>query len=504
MAVLLIAAVVAIGLAGGGDEDAAPTTVATTAPASPRTTATTQASATSGPATAAELARSTVILLPSLDGRPCWNGSGTVVSDDGLILTNFHVIEPDDACPWDTLVVGVTGASDEPPVPTYQADVLVFDAALDLAVVRIARTLDGEPVGDDIGIRPIELGDSDAIDLGDRIRILGYPGIGGETITFTQGTVSGFGSEPGVGNRAWIKTDATIAGGNSGGTALDEANRLIGVPSIAGAGGDTDSVDCRYLADTNGDGVIDGSDSCVPVGGFINGLRPVALALPLIEEAATAEPFRPPSADAGEPATVAPDSNGVEVQVDGGSWVANPLAVPTGVGSICIRFLYEGMADGIEYNASWFIDGELADDHSSLGATWNLGAEGDANYCTTEGAPLPDGVHELVLTVGSGEDAQELVAESMFVGGDHPRITIDIINESSLEVCLVNITPTGAQSWGPDRIAGFTIAPGVTEAVPAVAGPLDVLIIDCNGNDMFRSVDENVFDDGTFITLRDA
>ena len=77
-----------------------------------------------------------------------------------------------------------------------------------------------------LNLPAIELGDSDSLNLGDRISIFGYPGIGGETVTYTSGNVSGFGGEPGVReSRAWIKTDATIAGGNSGGTAGDAAGR---------------------------------------------------------------------------------------------------------------------------------------------------------------------------------------------------------------------------------------------------------------------------------------
>ena len=61
----------------------------------------------------------------------------------------------------------------------------------------------------------IVLGDSEELRLGERISIFGYPGIGGETVTFTSGNVSGFSNEKGVRDkRAWIKTDATIAGGN--------------------------------------------------------------------------------------------------------------------------------------------------------------------------------------------------------------------------------------------------------------------------------------------------
>src|SRR4030065_1371770 len=103
------------------------------------------------------------------------------------------------------------------------------------------------------------LGDSDQVEIGDHLRVLGYPGIGGETITFTEGAVSGFTSERAVEGRAWIKTDATIAGGTSGGMAVNSAGQLIGVPTRA-SGGSTEGgiVDCRPGGDTNRAGLIDG------------------------------------------------------------------------------------------------------------------------------------------------------------------------------------------------------------------------------------------------------
>jgi hypothetical protein len=105
----------------------------------------------------------------------------------------------------------------------------------------------------------------------------------------TRGEVSGFTSQPAYGQRAFIKTSATIAGGNSGGLAVDAAGNLIGVPTQLGYGGDDQYVDCRVLADTNRDGFVDDLDSCVPTGGFINALRPVDLAIPLIEAAERGE-----------------------------------------------------------------------------------------------------------------------------------------------------------------------------------------------------------------------
>jgi S1-C subfamily serine protease len=156
-----------------------------------------------------------------------------------------------------------------------------------LAVLRITSDLTGKEVDPStLNLPFIELGDSDRVEIEDALRIYGYPSIGGSTITFTRGSVSGFDSEPGVRGRAWIKTDATISGGNSGGTALNDAGQLVGVPTQASVSSARQATDCRRIQDTNGDGEIDENDTCIPIGGFINALRPVNLAKDMIARAA--------------------------------------------------------------------------------------------------------------------------------------------------------------------------------------------------------------------------
>ena len=219
-----------------------------------------------------------------------WTGSGTIISADGLILTNAHVVLPDRYFPVDALVVAITPSQDQVPEPRYYAEVLQADAALDIAVIRVTTDYDGNSVDHaTLNLPHVPLGDSDRLNLGDPLTILGFPGIGGDTVTLTRGEVCGFTSQPDYGQRAFIKTSATIAGGNSGGLAVDASGQLIGVPTQLGYGGEDQYVDCRVLADTNRDGFVDDFDSCVPTGGFINALRPVALALPLIEAAQRGE-----------------------------------------------------------------------------------------------------------------------------------------------------------------------------------------------------------------------
>ncbi|MGD2026495.1 MAG: trypsin-like peptidase domain-containing protein [Anaerolineales bacterium] len=215
-----------------------------------------------------------------------WTGSGSIITADGLILTNAHVVLPDRYFAVDALGVAFTVAEDRLPELLYFAEVVQADEPLDIAVIRITTDLNGAPVDPAaLNLPFVPLGDADNLSLGDQITILGYPGIGGQTITLTRGEVSGFTSEPERGDRAFIKTSATIAGGNSGGLAADSEGYLIGIPSQLGYGGEDQFIDCRVLADTNRDGIVDDQDSCVPTGGFINALRPINLALPLIDAA---------------------------------------------------------------------------------------------------------------------------------------------------------------------------------------------------------------------------
>ena len=220
-----------------------------------------------------------------------WTGSGTIISPDGLILTNAHVVLSDRFYQVKNLIVSLTVAEDAPPVQTYYASIVQADEALDIAIIKPYRDLNGNPLNYSLLNLPfVPLGDSDDLRLGESINILGYPGIGGDTITLTRGEVSGFTSEEAYGNRAFIKTSGTIAGGNSGGLAVNERGELIGVPTAVGSGDLSDAiVDCRALMDTNRDGYIDNNDTCVPTGGFINALRPIKLAMDLIAAARAGE-----------------------------------------------------------------------------------------------------------------------------------------------------------------------------------------------------------------------
>ncbi len=159
--------------------------------------------------------------------EPIWTGSGTIISPTGEILTNCHV-----ACGAPVLVILMTTDPDQPPEPSFIAEVTHYNEELDLALIQVRTDMNGNPVSP-TDLPFLEIGDSDSLRLGDRVYIFGYPGVGGDTITFTTGSVSGFESATvnGVNQRVVIKTDADIAGGNSGGTAVDLYGRLVAVPT---------------------------------------------------------------------------------------------------------------------------------------------------------------------------------------------------------------------------------------------------------------------------------
>ncbi|MGD8377428.1 MAG: Do family serine endopeptidase [Acidobacteriota bacterium] len=140
-------------------------------------------------------------------------GSGFVISDDGYILTNFHVIE--DA---DRVEVRLPESRRE-----YRAEVIGTDPATDLALLKIDV---------DESLPVIPLGDSDAIRVGEWVVAIGNPYIWDHTLTV--GVISATGRQlPGLGRDTsfdnFIQTDAAINFGNSGGPLLNLRGEAIGI-----------------------------------------------------------------------------------------------------------------------------------------------------------------------------------------------------------------------------------------------------------------------------------
>ncbi len=228
----------------------------------PKPAASPTASTLSGGLPASVLQHAVTATVRLLIGSPSnytgW-GSGTIVSPNGLILTNAHVAEPQAAGaavamglpstqlgpdPAYLTVELVTGQS-SPAVASYRARPVAVDGYLDFAVVQIYATSSGQPVNPaSLHLPYLPVGNDSAVQLDQTVTVIGFPGVSdSDTITVTTGVVSTFVPDP-LGHvkdpRFELETTARVAHGNSGGAAINDAGQLIGVPSltITGEGND--------------------------------------------------------------------------------------------------------------------------------------------------------------------------------------------------------------------------------------------------------------------------
>ncbi len=491
---LLVAGVIGIGaylgLSGDDDGDASPDTTieSTQSTVADEATTTTESPepVSTGPLSNDEAAARVVQIFAAVDGQLVCQGSGTIISNDGLILTNAHVVTRDDFCPFNELLVAITTSTDQPPEIRYRAEIYAFDPALDLAVIGIATDLDGSPVTvADLPAMPV--GDSDQVGLGDSIEILGYPVTGGDTITFTSGSVSGFTAEAGIADRAFIKTDSVISGGNSGGLAMNADFELIGVPTQASGGAGLEVADCRVVTDTNGDGFIDANDTCIPIGGFLNGIRPINLALPLIEEAQARSAMDFEMVE-DQPAPVGAEVLGLFFDVrmtsaigDDNYPVDNVKFLPSGSTEVCAGFGYEEMSPYDTWDAVWTVDGQLVEEYSIFDSEWIGETAGDDWWvCAfSDVAGLPDGVYELALLIGGEFRASETV----HIGDQFAPSPVTVVNAVGVDVCYLRLSPSAAGYWGPDELGATELFEnGGSRTYDLPPGSWDVLAQDCDGN----------------------
>ena len=143
-------------------------------------------------------------------------GSGVIVSKDGYILTNNHVVDPSKT--KSVTVILSDGTKRE-------AKVLWSDKTLDLAVIKI------DPSG--LNLKPVEFGDSSQVSIGDKAIAIGNPlGINLKS-TLTSGYISGkdrvITLQDGSTMEGLFQTDAAINPGNSGGGLFNDKGQLIGI-----------------------------------------------------------------------------------------------------------------------------------------------------------------------------------------------------------------------------------------------------------------------------------
>lgn len=152
------------------------------------------------------------------------SGSGIIISEDGYILTNNHIVSSTSNSSYYQVseATGVTVYlfNDETP---YKAEIIGSDAQTDLAVIKIDKT----------GLTPAELGDSSSVKIGEFAMAIGNPL--GLKSTVTSGIISAVNREVTSNDGTkyvLIQTDAAINSGNSGGALVNSEGQVIGINTL--------------------------------------------------------------------------------------------------------------------------------------------------------------------------------------------------------------------------------------------------------------------------------
>lgn len=137
------------------------------------------------------------------------SGSGFILTSDGYIVTNYHVVE-------DAESIKVTTYDGN----SYEAKLIGYDENNDVAVLKIEVK----------GLTPVTIGDSDNMNVGDSVVAIGNP-LGELTFSLTSGAVSALNRNVTIDNTAMtlIQTDCAINSGNSGGALFNSHGEVIGI-----------------------------------------------------------------------------------------------------------------------------------------------------------------------------------------------------------------------------------------------------------------------------------
>ncbi len=148
-------------------------------------------------------------------------GSGVIFSEDGIVVTNDHVVDG-----ASTITVRTSDGT------SYEATLVGADSKTDIAVLRIEAD----------GLTPAILGDSDALSVGEYAMAIGNP-LGQLGGTVTDGIVSALSREVNVNgeNMTLLQTNAAINPGNSGGGLFNEKGELIGIVNAKSSNGASSS-----------------------------------------------------------------------------------------------------------------------------------------------------------------------------------------------------------------------------------------------------------------------
>ncbi len=162
------------------------------------------------------------------------SGSGFVLSEDGYILTNYHVVEDSSAIE----VRMYDGTS-------YNAELIGYDESNDVAVLKVGAT----------GLSPVVLGDSDNLNVGDTVLAIGNP-LGELTFSLTVGAVSALDREVTMSTGVTmnlLQTDCAINSGNSGGALFNLYGEVVGITNA------------KYSTSSSSEASIDNIGFAIPI-----------------------------------------------------------------------------------------------------------------------------------------------------------------------------------------------------------------------------------------------
>lgn len=162
--------------------------------------------------------------------KPRPRGSAVIISKEGLVITNFHVIARDRSTTlYDEIYLSLpadNGADAAIAPRQLRLQSVLTNQERDLALLRPMPEPNAKSETS-LSVLPfLELGESNKIELLDDLFIIGFPEKGGTTVTVNYGVVEGKDVLD-----DWIKTDARIIHGNSGGAAVNSEGKLIGIPT---------------------------------------------------------------------------------------------------------------------------------------------------------------------------------------------------------------------------------------------------------------------------------
>ncbi len=171
-----------------------------------------------------------VFILAAENPKTASVGTGSIIRDDGLVITNAHILKRSNSSRLKKDVSiylkpeKVTGNHKTDLSNRYRARILAYDIPLDLALLQIE--------GVDRPLRRIEFSDSAAVVVGDQVYAIGHPEQGG-LWSLTTGVISAFRQDyGGVSGKNLFQTDASINRGNSGGPLLDTSGNMVGINSL--------------------------------------------------------------------------------------------------------------------------------------------------------------------------------------------------------------------------------------------------------------------------------